>query len=64
MLLGSIFMFSNFYRLDLHNRTHSALASPETGLKSDFPLFSNGYWKFMCVGFLTGHKSPPDYVHY
>jgi hypothetical protein len=27
LLFGSFFMFSNFYRLDPHNKTHVALAN-------------------------------------
>ena len=59
VLFGSFFMFSSFWRLDLHNKASSCCSSTSTmkrmripDWKSDLPCFGYGYRKCMYVGVL------------
>ena len=57
--LGSFFMITNFYRLDLHNTIHVVLANLQWNIckKSNWTLYlpwvSYGYCKCMFVNILT-----------
>ena len=63
-------MFSNFYQLDLHNKTRVALANLQWNIcknqieNQTSSLFSYGYQKCMFVDFLIGYIGPPNCVHY
>ena len=59
-------MFSNFYRLDLHNKTRVTLENlfVKNGLKRRPPLLVGyGYRKRMFVDFLTGYIGAPNYFN-
>ena len=62
-VFGSIFVFSSFYRLDLHNETRCCVSRSATehwrkpGLKSDLPYFRYGYRKCVLLDFLTGYTN-------
>ena len=63
-------MFSNFYQLDLHNKTQFALANSRCNIykKSDqnldLPWYNYSNQKYMFVDSLTGYIGPPNCVHY
>jgi hypothetical protein len=61
-------MFSNVYRLDLHNIACVALAKSTTSINKnhsenwDYFLFGYRLWKCMFVDSLTDCVGPPDFV--
>ena len=55
MLFALVFMFFNFYQLDIHNKTYVVLANLQWNIckKIDVHLFSHDYWKHVFVDFYT-----------
>ena len=69
VLFGSFSIFSNFYLLDVHNKTHVAEqiyneTYAKTGLKIKLPWFSLGLLKVHdCWSIYLINLSPPEYEH-
>ena len=71
VLLGLIFVFSNFHPFGLRNVTCVAVANlqwskhqQKVDWKSILLLCNYGQWKCMFVGFLTVHTGLPNCIHY